>query len=163
MNREHWQNAIDDLLDGNLSAEEAKALRKEAARDAQLAKAIIDAYQVQNELESLGMEQAPESLQKRLRAIPSQQRSYRPVLGWAGALAGSAAAVLMVIGISQDMKEPSAAEIAEARAELAVAFSYLNTIGQKAGLEMKQEISGTMQDALLTGIREGVSNKQETS
>jgi anti-sigma factor RsiW len=163
MNREHWQNAIDDLLDGNLSAEEAKALREEAARDAQLAKAIIDAYQVQNELESLGMEQAPESLQKSLRAIPSQQRNYRPAMRWAGALAGSAAAVLMVIGINQDMKEPSAAEIAEARAELAVAFSYLNTIGQKAGLEMKQEISGTMQDALLTGIREGVSNKQETS
>ncbi len=163
MNKEHWQNAIDDLLDGNLSADEAKALRKEAATDAQLAKAIIDAYQVQSELESLGMEQAPESLQKRLRAIPSQQRGYRPTVRWAGALAASAATILLAIGIIQDLKEPSAAEIAQARAELAVAFSYLNTIGQKAGFEMKQEIGDTMQDALLTGIREGVSNKQETS
>ena len=164
MNKEHWQKAIDELLDGNLSADEAKALRQEAARDAQLAKAIIDAYQIQNELESLGMEQAPETLQKRLRAIPSQQRNgFRPQLRWMGALAASAATVLLVVGISQDLKKPTTAEVEQARAELAVAFGYLNTIGHKAGLEMKQEIRGTMQDALFAGIREGVSNKQETS
>ena len=164
MNKEHWQSAIDELLDGSLSADEAKALRQEAAQDAELAKAIIDAYQIQNELETLGMEQAPESLQKRLRAIPKQQWSWRlPQLRWAGGLAASMAAVLLVVGINQDIKEPSAEEIAQARAELAVAFGYLNTIGQKAGLEIKQEIGGTMQDALFTGIREGVSNKHETS
>lgn len=164
MNREHWQKAIDDLLDGNLSAGEAKALRQEAASDAQLARAIIDAYQIQGELESLGMEPAPESLQKRLRAIPSQQRGRRtPKLRWMGALAASAAAVLLLIGINQDLKEPSVNEIARARAELAIAFSYLSTIGHKAGMEIKHKIGGTMQDALFTGIREGVSNKHETS
>jgi hypothetical protein len=164
MNEKNWQNAIDELLEGNLSTAEANALRQEAAGDAQLAKAIINAYQVQSELESLGMEQAPASLQKRLRAIPGQQRGWRKSgLRWAGALAASAATVLLVVGITQDLKEPSAAEIAQARQELAVAFSYLNTIGQKAGFEIKQEIGGTMRDALLTGIREGVSNKQETS
>ena len=161
---EQWQKAINDLLDGNLSAEEAKALQQEAAQNADLARAIIDAYQIQNELESLGMEQAPESLQKRLRAIPSEHRKgRRPALRWAGALAASAATVLLVIGISQDLKKPSEAEVAQARAELEIAFGYLNTIGHKAGLEMKREISDTMQDALFTGIREGVSNKQETS
>lgn len=161
---EQWQKAIDDLLDGKLSADEAKALREEAAQDAHLAKAIIDAYQIQNELESLGMEQAPESLQKRLRAIPSTHRKGRsPQMRWAGALAASAATLLLVVGINQDLKKPSDVEIAQARAELAVAFGYLNTIGHKAGLEIKQEIGDTMQDALMTGIREGVSNKQETS
>ena len=164
MNKEHWQKAIDDLLDGTLSADEAKALRQEAARDAQLAKAIIDAYQIQNELESLGMEQAPESLQKRLRAIQSEQRRGRsPQMRWIGGLAASTAALLLVVGITQDLKKPSDTEIAQARAELAVAFGYLNTIGHKAGLEMKQEIGDTMQDALVKGIREGVSNKQENS
>ncbi len=164
MNREHWQKAIDDLLDGNLSAGEAKALRQEAKGDEQLARAIIDAYQIQGELESMGMEPAPESLQKRLRAIPSQQRGRRtPQLRWMGALATSAAALVLLIGINRDQQEPTVVEITLARAELAIAFSYLNTIGHKAGLEIKREIGGTMKDALFTGIREGVSNKHETS
>ena len=146
MNKEHWQKAIDDLLDGNLSADEAKALRLEAAIDAQLAKAIIDAYQIQNELESLGMEQAPVALQKRLRAIPSQQRSrFKPQLRWMGALAASAATVLLIVGINQDLKKPTTAEIAQARAELAVVLGYLNTFGHKAGLEMKQEIMNPLE------------------
>jgi hypothetical protein len=163
MNKEHWQNAIDELLEGSLAAADASALRQEAEHDAQLARAIIDAYLIQSELESLGLEAAPPALKKRLRAIPArQQRQPGPLLRW-GAVAASLAVIALTMSALRGPRPPSSAEIAQAQAELAVAFTYLNAIGRKAGFEMRQEIGDTMKDALIDGVREGVSNKQETS
>ena len=63
---EAWESRINDLLDGELNAEEAADLRAEAENDAALAQAIIDAYALQASLDELEIERAPASLRKRL-------------------------------------------------------------------------------------------------
>ena len=61
-NDESWEGAIGALLEGNLSKADADKLRDELDIDTRRAKDIINAYQIQSGLESLGVEKAPESL-----------------------------------------------------------------------------------------------------
>jgi len=166
---EKWEDRINALLDGELSDTDAEALKSEASEDRQLARAIIEAHQLQQAMDTVHVEQAPASLRKRLKAIPREQRAesspgfmsrlFQP--RWAMALA---AVPLAIIAVNLMQPEtPSAAEIAKARQDLAIAFAYLDRAGSITGREIESKIGHTMADALSGSVNRTIKFNNEHS
>lgn len=147
---EKWEDRINALLDGELSASDAEKLKAEASDNRDLARAIVEAYQLQQAMDAVRVERAPASLRKRLRAIPRKQR-VTPALRflqprWAMALA---AIPLAVISVSLMQPEtPSASEVAKARQDLTIAFAYLEKASNRVGYEIESTVGDTMSDAV---------------
>jgi len=173
---EKWEDQINALLDGELSSEDAELLKAEATDDRELARAIVEAYQLQQAMDKVQVERAPASLTKRLRAIPREQRPtpnfnlLKPF--WAIAQAGlrpqllALAAVVPLILITVSLmqpKTPSAQEIEQARQDLAVAFAYLDKAGQFTGREIESVVGNTMSDAIAGSVIRTIKSQNETS
>lgn len=145
-----WEAQINALLDGELDDTRAGALKAAASHDQALARAIIEAYQLQQALASLPVERAPRSLRRKLRQIPWQRR--KPWLGFLLQPRWAAAAVLLAIVSTSIMQlgpqTPSDEEIARARAELAVAFAYLDKVGERTGLEIQNTVGAEMSESV---------------
>ena len=77
-----WESQVNALLDGELDEESTAALKQEAGEDHELARAIIEAYELQRGMERLGMEHAPSSLRKKLRQIPRAQKPFLRPRRW---------------------------------------------------------------------------------
>ena len=173
---EKWEDQINALLDGELSSEDAELLKAEATDDRELARAIVEAYQLQQAMDKVQVERAPASLTRRLRAIPREQRPtpnnilLKPL--WAIAQAGlrpqllALAAVVPLILITVSLmqpKTPSAQEIEQARQDLAVAFAYLDKAGQFTGREIESVVGNTMSDAIAGSVIRTIKSQNETS
>ena len=162
---EKWEDRINALLDGELSAADADLLKAEASDDRDLARAIVEAYQLQQAMDAVHVERAPDSLRKRLRAIPREQRPaptfklFQP--RWAMALA---AIPLVVISLSLMQPDtPSASEIAKARQELAIAFAYLDKAGTITGREIESTVGHTMANAVTGSVNRAIQSQDLTS
>ena len=162
---EKWEEQINALLDGDLSARDAELLKTEATDDRELARAIVEAYQLQQAMDQVHVERAPRSLTKRLNAIPREHRS-RPSFSllqprWAMALA---AIPLMVIAVSLMRPDtPSASEIAQARQELAIAFAYLDKAAVITGREIESTVGSTMANAVTGSVNKVIQSENLTS
>lgn len=162
---EKWEEQINALLDGELSAEDAELLKAEATDDRKLARAIVEAYQLQQAMDQVQVERAPRGLTKRLNAIPREHRS-RPSFSllqprWAMALA---AVPLVVIAVSLMRPDtPSASEIAQARQELAIAFAYLDKAGAITGREIESTVGRTMANAVTGSVNKVIQSPNLTS
>jgi anti-sigma factor RsiW len=162
---EKWEDRINALLDGELSAEDADLLKAEATDDRQLARAIVEAYQLQQAMDEIKVECAPDSLRKRLRAIPRQHRRT-PVFSlfqprWAMSLA---AIPLVVIAVSLMRPDtPSASEIAQARQEMAIAFAYLDKAGVITGREIESVVGHTMANAVTGSVNKAIQSQNLNS
>jgi anti-sigma factor RsiW len=158
---ENWEQLINALLDGELSETDAEELKAQAGSDQALARAIIEAYQLQRAMDALSVEQAPASLRKKLRAIPREHRA-KPAFSllqprWAMALA---AVPLVVIAISLMQPDtPSAEEIEQARYELALAFAYLDRAGKRAGMGIETTVGNTMSDAIAGSLIRNIKSQ----
>ena len=145
-----WESQVNALLDGELDEASTESLKRAAAEDRNLAQAIIEAYELQRDMDGLGMEMAPPGLRRKLRRIPREQRpAWRPHR-W---VAASAMAIvpLLVIGITlMQPPQPSAAEVEQARQELAVAFAYIDKVGSRTG--------NVLQSVLATELQSGVTD-----
>jgi anti-sigma-K factor RskA len=171
---QEWEDQLNALLDGELDNEGAQRLREAAGTDHQLSQAIIEAYQLQRALANIPLERAPDSLRRKLAAIPHQQageqsRQHKPGVWswwrqpwqlprWAAAVA-AVPVVMITLNLTTDLfgpKEPSAAEIAQAQQELAVALSYLGKVSRRTGLEIgetvNQEMHKTVNENMLEAI-----------
>ena len=161
---EKWEDRINALLDGELSAEDADLLKAEATDDRQLARAIVEAYQLQQAMDEIKVERAPDSLRKRLKAVPRQHRRagfsfFQP--RWAMALA---AVPLVVITISLMQPDtPSESEIAQARQEMAIAFAYLDKAGVITGREIESVVGHTMADAVTGSVNKAIQSQNLNS
>ena len=158
---EKWQDLINALLDGELSAADADQLKAKAVDDRDLARAIVEAYQLQQAMDAIHVERAPASLKKRLRAIPREHRT-KPLFGllqprWALALA---AVPLVLISVSLMRPDtPSAADIAQARQEMAIAFAYLDKAGVITGREIESSVGHTMADAVTGSVTKAIKSQ----
>lgn len=166
-----WEAQVNALLDGELDDAQADALKAQAESDQALARAIIEAYQLQRLMSTLPVERAPDSLREKLRRIPAEQESIALVENghrarvrkaaqqaeagrrrwfafdprWAMALA--AVPLVVVIGMQfSGPRAPSEAELAQARQDLALAFSYLQKASEVTGREIEQSIGTGMRD-----------------
>ena len=171
-----WEDKINALLDGELSSEDAELLKAEATDDRDLARAIVEAYQLQQAMDSVRVERAPASLTKRLRAVPREQRPTpnfnirKPFSAIAQAgirpqlLAVAAVIPLILITVSlMQPKTPSAQEIEQARQDLAIAFAYLDKAGQFTGREIESTVGNTMSDAIAGSVIRTIKSQNETS
>ena len=164
---EKWEDRINALLDGELSDTDAEALKSEATDDRDLARAIIEAYQLQRAMDAVHVERAPASLSKRLNAIPREQRAdsragfrlFQP--RWAMALAAVPLA-LITINLMQP-ETPSDAEIAKARQDLATAFAYIDRAGSITGRGIESTVGNTMADALGGSVNRTINLQNENS
>lgn len=145
-----WESQVNALLDGELDAESTDALKRAAVEDRELARAIIEAYELQRDMDQIGLEQAPPSLRRKLRRIPREQRTLRRPQRWVWATA-MAMVPLLVIGITlMQPRQPSAAEVEQARQDLAVAFAYIDKVGSRTG--------GVLHSVLATELESGVTD-----
>ena len=162
---EKREDRINALLDGELSADDAELLKTQASDDRELARAIVEAYQLQQAMDQVSVEGAPASLTKRLNAIPRKHRStpafslFQP--RWAMALA---AVPLVIISISLMRPDtPSASEVAQARQELAIAFAYLDKAGVITGREIESTVGHTMANAVTGSVNRVIQSQNLTS
>jgi hypothetical protein len=108
-------------------------------------------------LEQLSIEKAPVSLRRKLKRIPRQERRSNWQWSWQPprwALAPAMAAVpLLVIGIVlMQPRQPSQAEIEQARYDLAVAFTYLDKVGDRTGSEIQSVIGGELRHSVTDNL-----------
>ena len=162
---EKWEDRINALLDGELSAKDAEMLKAEASDNRELAQAIVEAYQLQQVMGQVKVERAPRSLTKRLNAIPREHRS-RPAFSflqprWAMALAAVPFVVIAVSLMRPDT--PSASEVAQARQELAIAFAYLDKAAVITGREIESTVGSTMANAVTGSVNKVIQSENLTS
>jgi anti-sigma factor RsiW len=163
-----WEDAINALLDGELDDQEAESLKAAASDDRALARAIIEAYQLQQALARIPMERAPVSLQRKLADIPHEQRRIqRPFWSQPAFVTALAAVPLLVIAVAllnpqqPANRDPTAAELKKARQELAIAFSYLEKVGRKTGLEIETTVSQEMQQTINQNMIRTIQDQME--
>lgn len=178
--RGDYEAAINALIDGELDEREAAALKAAADGDPALARAIVDAWNLQKGLDGLQLEHPPARLTRRLRRIPAEQRraggwSPRPRRIAVGATASVAlAAFAMMMTSTRSGPEPGVPDPAElarveaARRDLAIAFHYLDKVGERTG----RHLGGVLHDDLAEPVTEslirhmpytGTSRKEENS
>ncbi|MBT8047770.1 MAG: hypothetical protein HKN57_11920 [Xanthomonadales bacterium] len=137
--------------------------------------------QIESLIGQLTIEKAPATLSARLHRIPEEegrrQRSRgkrRSLLNWGPlprwALAPAFAAVpLLVLGvIMMQPKQPSAAEIEQARQDLAIAFAYLDKVGYQTGHEIQSILGAELRHSVKEPLSEHMpftnqSLKEETT
>ena len=162
---EKWEDRINALLDGELSSADAELLKAEATDDRDLARAIVEAYQLQQAMDEIHVERAPASLRKRLRTIPREQRStplfnlFQP--RWVTAFAVIPLVVIAVTLMRPDT--PSASELAQARQDLAIAFAYLDKAGVMTGREIESKVGQTMANAVTGSVNKAIKSQNLTS
>ena len=160
---EKWEDRINALLDGELSNADADLLKAEASDDRDLARAIVEAYQLQQAMDTVQVERAPASLTKRLRAIPRQQKPkfslFQP--RWVTALAVIPLVVIAVSLMRPDT--PSEIEIAQARQDMAIAFAYLDKAGAITGREIELTVGQTMANAVTGSVNRAIKSQNLTS
>ena len=162
---EKWEDRINALLDGELSTDEADLLKAKASDDHNLAQAIIEAYQLQQAMDAVHVERAPDSLRKRLRSIPRQERST-PMFSflqprWVAALA--AIPLVLSTYILMQPKTPTDAEIAQARQDLIIAFAYLDKAGRFTGREIESTVGNTMSEAIAGSAIRNIKSQNKPS
>ena len=64
--KENWEEKINALLDGELDPNESEQLKWAASNDQDLARSIVEAYQLQRAMEHVQVEKAPA-----FRAVPT--------------------------------------------------------------------------------------------
>lgn len=109
-------------------------------------------------LSQLSIERAPATLTRRLHRIPAEESRkarrgawrdwFRAPPRWVLAPAFAAVPLLVVAVLLMQPWKPSAAEVEQARRDVAVAFAYLDRAGLRTGREI--------QDVLGAGLRQGV-------
>ena len=160
----NWEKQINALLDGELDKADADKLKSAATDDRELARAIVEAYQLQRAMDEIHVERAPASLSKRLLAIPDEQKTasrfdwFQP--RWAMALA-----VIPLVVITFNMMQPdtpSASEIAKARQDLAIAFAYLDKAGRMTGREIESTVGRTIADAVTGSVNRAIKLQNDS-
>ena len=166
--KEYWEVRINALLDGELEAEESEDLKQAATNDQALARNIVEAYQLQRAMEHLQVEKAPASLRRKLKKIPAQNRPAILQPRWAMAFA---AVPLVVIAVAlmrtqeppvtqTQVTDPELVKLEKARQDLAVAFAYIDQVGNRTTRLIESEVGGELSDAVAGSIFETIQHQK---
>ena len=148
-----WESQVNALLDSELDEASTDALKQAASEDHELARAIIEAYQLQRSMDSIGIEQAPASLRRKLRHIPRNNRQSQSPRRWVMATAMASIGLLAIGLVLMQPQQPSQAEVEQARKDLAVAFTYIDKIGNMTG----DRIHSVLGSELRNGVTDNIS------
>ncbi len=148
-----WESQVNALLDSELDEASTEALKQAASEDHELARTIIEAYQLQRSMDSIGIEQAPARLRRKLRDIPRNNRQSQRPRRWVMTTAMASIALLAIGLVLTQPQQPSQAEVEQARQDLAVAFTYINRIGAITG----ERIHSVLAAQLRHGVTDNLS------
>lgn len=139
-----WEVRINKLLDGELDENATAALKREAGEDQQLARAIIEAYELQRGMDHLGIERAPASLRKKLRQIPRAEKPFLRPRRWVMATAMACVPLIAITVVLMQPPQPSQADVEQARQDLALAFTYIDKVGYRTGDYMQRVLGAEL-------------------
>ena len=113
----------------------------------------------------LGVEKAPRSLTRRLHLSPREEgfepgwrRLLRPAATPRWVLAPVMAAALLAVGVVLTLpRQPSEAEVLQARRELALAFHYIDKAGVITGQEIQSVLGGKLREELRDPVKDNLS------
>jgi hypothetical protein len=128
-------------------------------------------------MEQLTIEKAPASLSRRLKRIPREQSRKENWWSrlfpaqfprWAMAPAFAAVPLLVLAVVLMQPRQPSPAEIEQARQDLAVAFAYLDKVGYRTGNEIQTVLGSELRHSVKDKLSEHIpfteqSQKEETT
>jgi hypothetical protein len=129
-------------------------------------------------LSRLRIEQAPERLTQRLYRIPAEETRterrgnwrdwFRAPPRWALAPAFAAVPLLVVAVVLLQPRQPSPAEVEQARHDVAVAFAYLDRVGLRTGREIQSVLGAELRHGVKQPLTEHMPftesiRKEETS
>ena len=148
-----WESQVNALLDSELDEASTEALKQAAGEDHELARVIIEAYQLQRSMDSIGIEQAPASLRRKLRGIPRNNRQNERPRRWVMTTAMASIGLLAIGFVLMQPRQPSQADVEQARQDLAVAFNYIDKIGNITG----DRIHSVLGSELSNGVTDNIS------
>lgn len=147
-----WESQVNDLLDNELDEASTEALKQAASEDHELARAIIEAYQLQRSMDSIGIEQAPAGLRRKLRDIPRNHRQSQWPRRWVMTTAMASIALLAIGLVLTQPQQPSQADVEQARQDLAVAFIYINRIGAITGERIHSVLAAQLRHSVTDNL-----------
>ena len=148
-----WESQVNALLDSELDQASTDALKQSAREDHELARTIIEAYQLQRSMDSIGIERAPASLRRKLREIPCNNRQRQSPRRWVMATAMASIGLFAIGIVLMQPQQPSQAVVEQARQDLAVAFTYIDKIGNMTG----DRIHSVLGSELRNGVTDNIS------
>ena len=133
--------------------------------------------QINAMMEQLTVEKAPASLSRRLQRIPREERRKDNRWSWlmpgqfprwAMAPAFAAVPLLVLAFVLMQPKQPSAADVEQARQDLSIAFAYLDKVGNRTGNEIQSVLGGQLRHSVKGNLSEHIpfteqSRKEETT
>jgi len=133
--------------------------------------------QIDSMMEQLTVEKAPASLSRRLKRIPREERRKEnrwswlmpgQLPQWALAPAFAAVPLLVLAFVLMQPQQPSAADVEQARQDLAIAFAYLDKVGYRTGNEIQNVLGGELRHSVKDNLSEHIpfteqSRKEETT
>jgi len=128
-------------------------------------------------MEQLTVEKAPASLSRRLKRIPREERRKENRWSWlipgqfprwAMAPAFAVVPLLVLAFVLMQPQQPSAADVEQARQDLAIAFAYLDKVGYRTGNEIQTVLGGKLRHSVKDNLSEHIpfteqSSKEETT
>ena len=132
--------------------------------------------QIDAMMEQLTVEKAPASLSRRLKRIPREQGRKEnrwswlmpgQLPRWAMAPAFAAIPLLVLAVVLMQPRQPSPADVEQARQDLAIAFTYLDKVGYRTGTEIQTILGGQLRHSVKGKLSEHMpfteqSHKEET-
>ena len=132
--------------------------------------------QIDAMMEQLTVEKAPTSLSRRLKRIPREERGKENRWSWlmpgqfprwAMAPAFAVVPLLVLAFVLMQPQQPSAADVEQARQDLAIAFAYLDKVGHRTGNEIQTVLGGELRRSVKDNLSEHMpfteqSRKEET-
>lgn len=133
--------------------------------------------QIESLMDRLTVEKAPASLSRRLKRIPREESRRekgswwifpRQTPRWVMAPAFAVIPLLVAVIFLMQPKQPTAAEIEQARQEVAVAFAYLDKVGYLTGSQIHDVLGGELRRGVKKPLSENIpfteqSRKEETT
>ena len=124
--------------------------------------------QLEAMLAELDIEKAPASLSSRLNRIPEEESNTgwararqwftqwvdKPAPRWVMAPAMAAVPLIVLAVVMTQDRGPTAAEVEQARQDLAFAFSYLDKAGVKTGNEIQSILGGELRHSVKDPLSE---------
>jgi len=133
--------------------------------------------QIDAMMEQLTVEKAPASLSRRLKRIPREQGRKENRWSWlmpgqfprwAMAPAFAAVPLLVLAFVLMQPKQPSAADVEQARQDLVIAFAYLDTLSNRRAYHIQRVLRGELRHSVKGNLSEHIpfteqSRKEETT
>jgi hypothetical protein len=133
--------------------------------------------QIDAMMEQLTVEKAPASLSRRLKRIPREENRKDnrwswlmpgQLPRWAMAPAFAAIPLLVLAVVLMQPRQPSPADVEQARQDLAIAFAYLDKVGYRTGSEIQTVLGGKLRHNVKDKLSEHIpfteqSRKEETT